>query len=118
MKNIRRLLITSLLIVFGIIIIFQIKVEVYKSELIKQYNFNYLNKNRIKYTPFVFFFLQSKLFGKNTCYFRSINIPYEIYEKENGIIRKNYEEYYMLYNIEYNAYLMYCYYELRDLKCQ
>ena len=105
------------MILFGFMIFYQIKVEFYKSQLIKKYNFSYLKKHRLRYTPFIIFFIDSKFNKKNKCYFKNINLPYTVYEKENKIVRKDYEEYYIQYNVEFNAYLMYCYHDLDDLNC-
>lgn len=97
-------------IIIGIVIIyFQIKVETYKNQLIELYDFDYLKKERKSYLPFVIFYLYSKGYNNNKEYFRNIRYPYREYDRKNNIIRKPYEEYYMLSNIEFNAYLMYCY---------
>lgn len=98
-------------IIIGIVIIyFQIKVETYKNQLIELYDFDYLKKERKSYLPFVIFYLYSKGYNNNNKeYFRNIRYPYREYDRKNNIIRKPYEEYYMLSNIEFNAYLMYCY---------
>lgn len=90
-------------------IYFQIKVETYKNQLIELYDFDYLKRERKRYHPFVVFYLYSKLYGKNKEYFRSNHYPYDLYDIKHNIIRKDNESYYVLSNIEYNAYLMYCY---------
>lgn len=118
MKIVKKFVIFLLVTIIGISVYFQIKVELYRTNLDNNYDFSYLKQKRLRYTPLVFFLIQSKLYKKNRCYFTNINIPYTIYEEKNRIIRHNYEEYYIPYNIEYNAYLMYCYYELKELKCE
>lgn len=109
-----------LLIVFitiaSISIYFQIRVEFYKNKLIELYDFDYLKRKRKSYLPFIVFYIYSKGYGKNKEYFRNINIPYEEYDRKHNIIRKPYEGYYMLSNIENNAYLMYCYYNSEELR--
>jgi len=44
-------------------------------------------------------------YDKNREYFRSIRYPYELYNIKHNIIMEDSR----LSNIEYNAYLMYCY---------
>lgn len=111
-KVIKIFLLLVFIIMGGIMIYFQIKVENYKKQLIELYDFDYLKKERKRYLPFVIFYLYSKGYDKNKEYFRNIRYPYNDYDKKNNIIRKPYETYYILSNIEYNAYLMYCYDEL------
>ena len=86
-------------------IYFQIKVETYKNQLIELYDFDYLKRERKRYHPFVVFYLYSKLYCKNKEYFRSIRYPYELYNIKHNIIMEESK----LSNIEYDAYLMYCY---------
>jgi len=117
MKKVFKVLILIFLVLFGIGIFFQIKVELYKQKLIDSYNFRYLRNKRSRYTPFVVFFLESKIIKKNKCYFANINLPYQEYEKIMSIRRIPHSEYTLVYNIEYNAYLMYCYYNINDLNC-
>ena len=49
----KKILIISVLFFLGICSFFQIKVEKYRIDLIKNYNFSYLQQKRVKYTPFV-----------------------------------------------------------------
>lgn len=114
----KKILIISVLFFLGICSFFQIKVEKYRIDLIKNYNFSYLQQKRVKYTPFIFFYMKSKLLKQNKDYFKIINLPYQNYEKENKIVRKQNEEYELIYNIEYNAYLMYCYCNLKKRECK
>lgn len=113
----RRFLILIFVIVLSLLIYCQIKVEIYRYDLIKLYNFSYLKKDRVKFVPFVYFIIESKIFEKNSCYFRNINLPYKEYENIHHIIRQPNEEYFIRFNIEYNAYLMYSYYNLEELRC-
>ena len=100
-------------VIVGISIFFQIKVELYRKELVKIYNFEYLTKERKRYTPFVWFFYESKELGKYKCYWWNIKYPYEDYFKKHNIETSDWKE----FNIEYNAYLMYCYFDLSELNC-
>ena len=104
-------------VIFGIFTFFQIKVELYRKELVKMYNFEYLTKERKRYTPFVWFFYESKELGKYKCYWWNIRYPYEDYYRKHNIEWKMGETYYEEFNIEYNAYLMYCYFDLPELNC-
>ena len=108
-KIIKVFLLLIFILIGGIMIYFQIKVETYKNQLIELYDFDYLKRERKRYHPFVVFYLYSKLYGKNKEYFRSNHYPYDLYDIKHNIIRKDNESYYVLSNIEYNAYLMYCY---------
>ena len=108
-KIIKVFLLLMFILIGGIMIYFQIKVETYKNQLIELYDFDYLKRERKRYHPFVVFYLYSKLYGKNKEYFRSNHYPYDLYDIKHNIIRKDNESYYVLSNIEYNAYLMYCY---------
>ena len=108
-KIIKVFLLLIFILIGGIMIYFQIKVETYKNQLIELYDFDYLKRERKRYHPFVVFYLYSKLYGKNKEYFRSIHYPYDLYDIKHNIIRKENESYHVLSNIEYNAYLMYCY---------
>ena len=109
LKIIKVFLLLLFILIGGIMIYFQIKVETYKNQLIERYDFDYLKRERKRYHPFVVFYLYSKLYGKNKEYFRSIHYPYDLYYIKHNIIRKENELYHVLSNIEYNAYLMYCY---------
>ena len=109
LKIIKVFLLLLFILIGGIMIYFQIKVETYKNQLIELYDFDYLKRERKRYHPFVVFYLYSKLYGKNKEYFRSNHYPYDLYDIKHNIIRKDNESYYVLSNIEYNAYLMYCY---------
>ncbi|QHN65433.1 hypothetical protein [Bergeyella cardium] len=109
LKIIKVFLLLIFILIGGIMIYFQIKVETYKNQLIELYDFDYLKRERKRYHPFVVFYLYSKLYGKNKEYFRSNHYPYDLYDIKHNIIRKDNESYYVLSNIEYNAYLMYCY---------
>lgn len=109
LKIIKVFLLLIFILIGGIMIYFQIKVETYKNQLIERYDFDYLKRERKRYHPFVVFYLYSKLYGKNKEYFRSNHYPYDLYDIKHNIIRKDNESYYVLSNIEYNAYLMYCY---------
>ncbi len=105
LKIIKVFLLLLFILIGGIMIYFQIKVETYKNQLIEQYDFDYLKRERKRYHPFVVFYLYSKLYDKNREYFRSIRYPYELYNIKHNIIMEDSR----LSNIEYNAYLMYCY---------
>ena len=109
LKIIKVFLLLLFILIGGIMIYFQIKVETYKNQLIELYDFDYLKRERKRYHPFVVFYLYSKLYCKNKEYFRSIHYPYDLYDIKHNIIRKDNESYHVLSNIEYNAYLMYCY---------
>ena len=104
-KIIKVFLLLLFILIGGIMIYFQIKVETYKNQLIELYDFDYLKRERKRYHPFVVFYLYSKLYDKNREYFRSIRYPYELYNIKHNIIMEDSR----LSNIEYNAYLMYCY---------
>ena len=104
-KIIKVFLLLIFILIGGIMIYFQIKVETYKNQLIELYDFDYLKRERKRYHPFVVFYLYSKLYCKNKEYFRSIRYPYELYNIKHNIIMEDSR----LSNIEYNAYLMYCY---------
>ena len=104
-KIIKVFLLLIFILIGGIMIYFQIKVETYKNQLIELYDFDYLKRERKRYHPFVVFYLYSKLYDKNREYFRSIRYPYELYNIKHNIIMEDSR----LSNIEYNAYLMYCY---------
>ena len=104
-KIIKVFLLLLFILIGGIMIYFQIKVETYKNQLIERYDFDYLKRERKRYLPFVVFYLYSKLYCKNKEYFRSIRYPYELYNIKHNIIMEDSR----LSNIEYNAYLMYCY---------
>ena len=104
-KIIKVFLLLIFILIGGIMIYFQIKVETYKNQLIELYDFDYLKRERKRYHPFVVFYLYSKLYDKNREYFRSIRYPYELYNIKHNIIMEDSK----LSNIEYNAYLMYCY---------
>ena len=104
-KIIKVFLLLIFILIGGIMIYFQIKVETYKNQIIELYDFDYLKRERKRYHPFVVFYLYSKLNGKNKEYFRSIRYPYELYNIKHNIIMEDSK----LSNIEYNAYLMYCY---------
>ena len=104
-KIIKVFLLLIFILIGGIMIYFQIKVETYKNQLIEIYDFDYLKRERKRYHPFVVFYLYSKLYCKNKEYFRSIRYPYELYNIKHNIIMEDSR----LSNIEYNAYLMYCY---------
>ena len=104
-KIIKVFLLLIFILIGGIMIYFQIKVETYKNQLIEIYDFDYLKRERKRYHPFVVFYLYSKLYYKNREYFRSIRYPYELYNIKHNIIMEDSR----LSNIEYNAYLMYCY---------
>ena len=108
-KIIKVFLLLLFILIGGIMIYFQIKVETYKNQLIERYDFDYLKRERKRYLPFVVFYLYSKGYGKNKEYFRSNHYPYDLYDIKHNIIRKENESYHVLSNIEYNAYLMYCY---------
>ena len=108
-KIIKVFLLLIFILIGGIMIYFQIKVETYKNQLIELYDLDYLKRERKRYHPFVVFYLYSKLYCKNKEYFRSIHYPYDLYDIKHNIIRKENESYHVLSNIEYNAYLMYCY---------
>ena len=108
LKIIKVFLLLLFILIGGIMIYFQIKVETYKNQLIELYDFDYLKRERKRYHPFVVFYLYSKLYGKNKEYFRSTRYPYELYDIKHNIITEEYRDY-ILSNIEYNAYLMYCY---------
>ena len=105
LKIIKVFLLLLFILIGGIMIYFQIKVETYKNQLIERYDFDYLKRERKRYHPFVVFYLYSKLYDKNREYFRSIRYPYELYNIKHNIIMEDSK----LSNIEYNAYLMYCY---------
>ena len=105
LKIIKVFLLLIFILIGGIMIYFQIKVETYKNQLIELYDFDYLKRERKRYHPFVVFYLYSKLYDKNREYFRSIRYPYELYNIKHNIIMEDSK----LSNIEYNAYLMYCY---------
>ena len=105
LKIIKVFLLLLFILIGGIMMYFQIKVETYKNQLIERYDFDYLNRERKRYHPFVVFYLYSKLYDKNREYFRSIRYPYELYNIKHNIIMEDSK----LSNIEYNAYLMYCY---------
>ena len=105
LKIIKVFLLLLFILIGGIMIYFQIKVETYKNQLIELYDFDYLKRERKRYHPFVVFYLYSKLYDKNREYFRSIRYPYELYNIKHNIIMEDSR----LSNIEYNAYLMYCY---------
>ena len=94
---------TVLTILLAILLIvgfsYQIKVESFKNKLNDEYSL-FVNKDRVKYTPFVIFYIESKLSDKNNVYWDSIHEPY--FKKK---IDGNY-----IFNFEYNAYLMYCFY--------
>ena len=107
-KIIKVFLLLLFILIGGIMIYFQIKVETYKNQLIELYDFDYLKRERKRYHPFVVFYLYSKLYGKYKEYFRSTRYPYELYDIKHNIIKEEYRDY-ILSNIEYNAYLMYCY---------
>ena len=109
LKIIKVFLLLLFILIGGIMIYFQIKVETYKNQLIELYDFDYLKRERKRYHPFVVFYLYSKLYCKNKESFRSIHYPYDLYDIKHNIIRKENESYHVLSNIEYNAYLMYCY---------
>lgn len=117
MRTIKVFSIIIFLIIFLLNLFFQVRVELYKENLRKNYDFDYLKKERVRYTPFVYFVFCSKILKQNKCYFRKINVPYETYEKEHQITRMPYEEYNYIYNIEFNAYLMYCYFKKSELDC-
>ena len=104
-KIIKVFLLLLFILIGGIMIYFQIKVETYKNQLIERYDFDYLKRERKRYHPFVVFYLYSKLYDKNREYFRSIRYPYELHNIKHNIIMEDSR----LSNIEYNAYLMYCY---------
>lgn len=104
-KIIKVFLLLIFILIGGIMIYFQIKVETYKNQLIERYDFDYLKRERKRYHPFVVFYLYSKLYDKNREYFRSIRYPYELYNIKHNIIMEDSR----LSNIEYNAYLTYCY---------
>ena len=104
-KIIKVFLLLLFILIGGIMIYFQIKVETYKNQLIELYDFDYLKRERKRYLPFVVFYLYSKGYDKNREYFRSIRYPYELYNIKHNIIMEDSR----LSNIEYNAYLMYCY---------
>ena len=104
-KIIKVFLLLIFILIGGIMIYFQIKVETYKNQLIERYDFDYLKRERKRYLPFVVFYLYSKGYYKNREYFRSIRYPYELYNIKHNIIMEDSR----LSNIEYNAYLMYCY---------
>ena len=105
LKIIKVFLLLIFILIGGIMIYFQIKVETYKNQLIERYDFDYLKRERKRYHPFVVFYLYSKLYCKNKEYFRSIRYPYELYNIKHNIIMEDSR----LSNIEYNACLMYCY---------
>ena len=105
LKIIKVFLLLLFILIGGIMIYFQIKVETYKNQLIELYDFDYLKRERKRYHPFVVFYLYSKLYCKNKEYFRSIHYPYDLYDIKHNIIMEDSK----LSNIEYNAYLMYCY---------
>ena len=109
LKIIKVFLLLLFILIGGIMIYFQIKVETYKNQLIELYDFDYLKRERKRYHPFVVFYLYSKFYCKTKEYFRSIHYPYDLYDIKHNIIRKENESYHVLSNIEYNAYLMYCY---------
>ena len=104
-KIIKVFLLLIFILIGGIMIYFQIKVETYKNQIIERYDFDYLKRERKRYHPFVVFYLYSKLYCKNKEYFRSIHYPYDLYDIKHNIIMEDSK----LSNIEYNAYLMYCY---------
>ena len=105
LKIIKVFLLLLFILIGEIMIYFQIKIKTYKNQLIERYDFDYLKRERKRYHPFVVFYLYSKLYCKNKEYFRSIRYPYELYNIKHNIIMEDSR----LSNIEYNAYLMYCY---------
>lgn len=105
-KIIKVFLLLIFILIGGIMIYFQIKVETYKNQLIELYDFDYLKRERKRYHPFAVFYLYSKLYDKNREYFGSTRYPYELYDIKHNITS---DRDYILSNIEYNAYLMYCY---------
>ena len=104
----RNLFYVFLLIVLTVSIFYQIKVEVYKNELIREYNF-YSDSKRLSWQPFALFYIESKKWKKNDNrkYWQCLYKSY----KDKGIM--NEEE--LLFNIEFNAYLTKCYYRKDEL---
>ena len=95
-KIIKVFLLLLFILIGGIMIYFQIKVETYKNQIIELYDFDYLKRERKRYHPFVVFYLYSKLYCKNKEYFRSIHYPYDLYDIKHNIIRKENESYHVL----------------------
>ena len=54
-KIIKVFLLLIFILIGGIMIYFQIKVETYKNQLIELYDFDYLKRERKRYHPFVVF---------------------------------------------------------------
>ena len=57
LKIIKVFLLLLFILIGGIMIYFQIKVETYKNQLIELYDFDYLKRERKRYHPFVVFYL-------------------------------------------------------------
>ena len=108
MKYLIKCLAIIFVVLFVTATVCQIKAENYKNDLIKEYNF-FSNRERISYKPVVIFYIESKLFGRHQNSWADSNEAYYEY----GVI-KNKESgntYTLIANIEYNAYLRYCYYK-------
>lgn len=109
-KIITRLLLSIIVLLLIISIFFQFKVENYKRQLMSEYKF-YENKERIRHTPFVIFYFNSKVLNKHKIFWNSIN---DIYYK-NKVFEEGIKESKVVYNIEYNAYLNYCFFKKEEL---
>lgn len=111
-KILNYFIIISVILIFSILLLFQIKAESYKNKVNNRYGF-YINKERIRYTPFIFFYINSKVFEKHKIHWNKMNNIYY----ENKVFTKNKRNsktYEIIYNIEYNAYLNYCFFNEKD----
>ncbi len=106
-KTIYKLLLLFFAFLLIISIIYQIKAEQYKCDLIENHIFH--KRDRTKFKPFVIFYVESKLFGKHKKSWVNSNSTHSEYELTQN--RKPGDTYTIPYNIEYNAYLRYCYYD-------
>jgi hypothetical protein len=109
-KMLKVIILISLLFLITVIIGLQFKAEFYKNEINQHYGF-YIKRKRISYKPFFVFYLESKALKNSyyNIYWDTINLPYE----ENELFGKNYT---LWFNIQYNAYLMYCFYDRKELE--
>lgn len=105
-KSVNLLILLILLILIG----FQIDAEVYRKKIDIQYSF-FENRKRISYKPFFWFYIQSRGLREPSynIYWDSINLPYE----QKDLFGKDKV---LLFNIQYNAYFLYCYYTREELE--
>lgn len=102
MKYMKVSLWVLVVLLLTICVIFQVKVENYRTSSAEKYGV-YLNAKRQHYTPIAWFYIQVKILHNKDydLYFKMAHVPYKMVG-----LREKY-----LFNAFYSAYLAYAYYD-------